>query len=92
MPQIKPIKDLRNTTEISELCHKSGEPIYITKNGYGDLVVMSIEAYEKKIAKLELYEELLKAEEQIAKGEDLLDAENIFKELRSNYEKEKISS
>jgi PHD/YefM family antitoxin component YafN of YafNO toxin-antitoxin module len=92
MPQIKPIKDLRNTTEISELCHKSGEPIYITKNGYGDLVVMSIEAYEKKMAKLELYEELLKAEEQIAKGEELLDAENIFKELRSNYEKEKISS
>jgi PHD/YefM family antitoxin component YafN of YafNO toxin-antitoxin module len=92
MPQIKPIKDLRNTTEISELCHKSGEPIYITKNGYGDLVVMSIEAYEKKMAKLELYEELLKAEEQIAKGEELLDAENIFKELRSNYEKEKRSS
>jgi prevent-host-death family protein len=53
MPKIKPIKDLRNTTEISELCHKSGEPIYITKNGYGDLVVMSIEAYEKKMAKLE---------------------------------------
>ena len=37
MPQIKPIKDLRNTTEISELCHKSGEPLYITKNGYDDL-------------------------------------------------------
>ncbi len=92
MPQIKPIKDLRNTTEISELCHKSEEPLYITKNGYGDLVVMSIEAYENKMLKLELYEKLLKAEEQIAKSEELLDAENIFKELRSKHGKEKISS
>ena len=46
MPQIRPITDLRNTNEISELCHASKEPIFITKNGYGDLVVMSIEAYE----------------------------------------------
>ena len=47
MPQIRPITDLRNTTEISELCHARREPLFITKNGYGDLVVMSIEAYEE---------------------------------------------
>lgn len=46
MPQIRPITDLRNTTEISELCHAKNEPIFITKNGYGDLVVMSMETYE----------------------------------------------
>ncbi len=46
MPQIRPITDLRNTNEISELCHAKKEPIFITKNGYGDLVVMSIETYE----------------------------------------------
>lgn len=46
MPQIRPITDLRNTTEISELCHAKNEPIFITKNGYGDLVIMSMEAYE----------------------------------------------
>ena len=46
MPHIRPITDLRNTTEISELCHAKNEPIFITKNGYGDLVVMSMEAYE----------------------------------------------
>lgn len=46
MPQIRPITDLRNTTEISELCHAKREPIFITKNGYGDLVVMSMETYE----------------------------------------------
>ena len=49
MPQIRPITDLWNTTEISELCHARKEPVFITKNGYGDLVVMSIEAYEELI-------------------------------------------
>ena len=44
MPNIMPITDLRKTNEISDLCHKSQEPVFITKNGYGDLVVMSIEA------------------------------------------------
>ena len=39
MPQIRPITDLRNTTEISDLCHARREPVFITKNGYGDLVV-----------------------------------------------------
>ena len=46
MPQIRPITDLRNTTEISELCHAKSEPVFITKNGYGDLVIMSMETYE----------------------------------------------
>ena len=46
MPKIIPITDLRNTTKISELCHGKNEPIFITKNGYSDLVIMSMEAYE----------------------------------------------
>ena len=54
MPQIKPIKDLRNTNEISELCHKNNEPVFITKNGYGDLVVMSIETYERQLGLVKL--------------------------------------
>ena len=52
MPQIRPITDLRNTTEISELCHARREPVFITKNGYGDLVVMSMETYEALTAGL----------------------------------------
>ena len=47
MPTIIPIRDLRNTSEILELAHKMQEPIFITKNGYSDLVVMSTELYEK---------------------------------------------
>ena len=47
MPQIRPIRDLKNTTVISNLCHETKEPIFITKNGYGDMVIMSMETYEK---------------------------------------------
>ena len=47
MPQIRPITDLGNANEISELCHARKESVFITKNGYGDLVIMSIEAYEE---------------------------------------------
>ncbi len=53
MPQIIPIKELKNTSEISEMCHGADEPIYITKNGYGDMVIMSMEVYERTIGKYE---------------------------------------
>ncbi|WP_416147640.1 type II toxin-antitoxin system Phd/YefM family antitoxin [Salipaludibacillus sp. HK11] len=85
MPQIRPIKDLRNTMEISELCHESQEPLFITKNGYGDLVVMSMETYEKSLAKLELYQKLAEAEAQIKNGEELIDGEDVFKDLKNKH-------
>ena len=49
MPQIIPIRDLKNTSEVSERCHATSEPIFITKNGYGDMVLMSMETYEAKM-------------------------------------------
>lgn len=56
MPAIRPSSDLRNKyVEISDFCHKYNEPVYITKNGQGDLAVMSIETYEKLVGKFELY-------------------------------------
>lgn len=56
MPNIRPSSDLRNKyNEISAFCHQYGEPVYITKNGTGDLAVMSIEAYERLTARFELY-------------------------------------
>ena len=67
MPQIRPITDLRNTNEISEICHKNQEPIFITKNGYGDLVIMSIETYERQLALLEVYKKLIEAEHKLQK-------------------------
>ncbi|WP_094606339.1 hypothetical protein SPSIL_029200 [Sporomusa silvacetica DSM 10669] len=85
MPEIRPITDLRNTNEISELCHKSQEPIFITKNGYGDLVVMSMKTYERQMALVEVYKKLAEAEKQIADGVPLLDGEEVFKKLRKKY-------
>ena len=87
MPEIRPISDLRNTTEISELCHSKKEPIFITKNGYGDLVVMSIETYERELAKVELYKKLAEAEVQLASGSPLNDAEEVFANLRKKHVK-----
>jgi prevent-host-death family protein len=55
MPKIRPSSDLRNRYyEISEFCHKNSEPVFITKNGKGDLAVMSIETYERLVGKFEL--------------------------------------
>lgn len=87
MPQIRPITDLRNTNEISEICHKINEPIFITKNGYGDLVVMSIETYERLMALVEVYKKLSEAETQLAIDAPLLDGEEVFIKMREKYGK-----
>ena len=64
MPQIIPIKDLKNTSEISEMCHKTEEPIYVTKNGYGDMVIMSMEVYELTMKQLTMYRDIEISEDQ----------------------------
>ena len=69
MPQIRPSSDLRNCyNEISGFCHKYSEPVYITKNGTGDLAVMSIETYERLVGKYELYSLLEKGMEDAENG------------------------
>ena len=55
MPEIIPIRDLKNTNVISQRCHESQEPIFVTKNGYGDMVIMSMEAYERQQVMNEVY-------------------------------------
>jgi prevent-host-death family protein len=70
MPVIKPISDLRNKArDLSRMCHESGEPIYITKNGEGDMVLMSLAAYERLEAQLELYRLLDEAEADVRAGD-----------------------
>ena len=78
MPQIRPITDLRNTSEISDACHARREPVFITKNGYGDLVVMSIETYEEMLDCIATDKAIADAEQEIAAGGQLLDAEEVF--------------
>lgn len=84
MPQIIPIKDLKNTSEISEMCHKAEEPIYITKNGYGDMVIMSMEIYENTMRKIAMYHDIEVSEQQIVNGK-VKDARESLKETRAKY-------
>ncbi|WP_281678305.1 type II toxin-antitoxin system Phd/YefM family antitoxin [Eggerthia catenaformis] len=85
MPQIRPITDLRNTTEISELCHAKHEPLFITKNGYGDLVVMSIETYEKILETVQIDTAINEAEKEFASGRERLDARDALSSLRRKH-------
>lgn len=85
MPQIIPIKELKNTSEISEMCHKTENPIFITKNGYGDMVIMSIETYERSMAYLEkIYESLERSETQM----NTWKSENGLEHIRKVKEKQ----
>ncbi len=85
MPRIIPIKELKNTSEISDLCHKSNEPIYITKNGYGDMVIMSMDTYEYTMKQLKIYRELEISEGQIKEG-NTKDARASLAAMRKQYE------
>jgi PHD/YefM family antitoxin component YafN of YafNO toxin-antitoxin module len=84
MPQIIPIRDLKNTSEISQKCHASNEPIFITKNGYGDMVIMSMKMYEEKMYMLDVYNKLSEAEEQLKEGK-VLDGDASLKSIREKY-------
>lgn len=83
MPVIKPISDLRNkSNEISEIAHNSDEPIFITKNGEGDLVVMSMAYYSKLQLKLDLFSKLAVAQSQKAAGDEGRTLSAVMKDLR----------
>ncbi len=83
MPIIKPISDLRNkTNEISELVHRSNEPVFITKNGEGDMVVMSLARYGEIQMKLDLYGKLAAAQAQVAAGQKGRPLSQVMRDLR----------
>ena len=84
MPHIIPIRDLKNTGTISQLCHASGEPIYVTKNGYGDMVIMSMKMYEEKLFMLDVYRKLAESEADVAAGRTK-NAKESLKRVREKY-------
>ena len=84
MPRIIPIKDLKNTAAISQMCSESNEPIYITKNGYGDMVLMSMKAYEEKLWLADVYAKMAEAELQQQNGEEMY-AREALSALREKY-------
>lgn len=84
MPKIIPIKDLKNTSSISEICHSTDEPVFVTKNGYSDMVVMSNQAYDKLVEKIRLYQMVAEAEQDIEEG-NVLDGEEVLSKMRAKY-------
>ena len=84
MPIIRPISDLRNRAlEISELCHTEEQPIFITRNGKGDLVVMSQAHYERLQSLIELYQKLGEAEVLDAAGEKGISHSDMMNMLKA---------
>ena len=84
MPRIIPIKDLKDTAKVSEMCHKSADPIFVTKNGYGDMVLMSMETFEEMHQKEQLYRELEISENEI-RGGKTRSAREALSDVRENY-------
>ncbi len=83
MPFIKPISDLRNkANEISQIAHRSDEPIFITKNGKGDMVVMSMAHYGKLQMKLNLFSKLAVAQSQKAAGDKGRTLSDVMQDMR----------
>lgn len=81
---ILPIKELRDTNKISKLCNESDEPIYITKNGYGDMVVMSAKTYEETVKRIRMYEELLIGIKEADSGK-VVKNQRVLKDLKEKY-------
>lgn len=85
MPVIMPIKDLRNTSEISDMAHKIQEPIFITKNGYSDLVVMSSELYDKFARLNRIDQAIFESEKELEEGKLSVDLDEAFEQLNKKY-------
>ncbi|MDR2197048.1 MAG: type II toxin-antitoxin system Phd/YefM family antitoxin [Coriobacteriales bacterium] len=90
MPQIKSSTDLRNNyNDISIFCHESAEPVFITKNGRGDLAVMSIDLYEDLVAQRELHELLDSGLRDISAGRTQ-PAGKVFAALRADLDNDTL--
>ncbi|WP_127585654.1 type II toxin-antitoxin system Phd/YefM family antitoxin [Paenibacillus koleovorans] len=88
MPQIRPVSDLRNNfAEISKIVHETREPVFLTKNGHGDMVVMSIEQYENMQYNTEIFAKLQEAESEAYNSDVRYSHDEVFNQLRQRIRK-----
>ena len=85
MAKIIPIRDLRKGAEISEFVRVSGEPIFVTKNGYGDMVILSMASYEKQFAQNAVYNAVMESIELTKSGVKPKPAVEVFARLDAKY-------
>lgn len=87
MNTIRPVSDLRNNfAEISKTVHESGQPVFLTKNGFGDMVVLSMEAYENMQFESEVYFKLREAEQEAEKNSVIYSSKDVLKALKNAAE------
>lgn len=82
--QIIPIRDLKNTVEVERRCAEENGPVFVTKNGYGRLVVMDIEYYEKTMRKMDEAKSILDGLKD-AKSGNTVDGDTAISNIRSKY-------
>ena len=82
--QIIPMRDLKNTVEVERRCAEENGPVYVTKNGYGRLVVMDIEYFERTMRKIYEAQALIAGMDDVKVGR-VLDGDSALKELRNKY-------
>jgi len=87
MPQIIPIRDLKKTSELSALCRNAREPVFVTKNGYGRLVVMDIEHYERTVRKMHEAKLVNESLDDISSGTKLTPGDEIKQKIMKKYGK-----
>ena len=90
-PKIRPITDLKKTSEISEFCHGVNEPVFITKNGYSDLVIMSVETYEREMFRQEVHLKLAEAEAEYMFGAPTVSSAEFLQKMREKLHENRQS-
>jgi len=89
MDRIRPVSDLRNHfAEISKLVHETEQPVFLTKNGYGDMVVLSMEAYENLQFESDVYIKLSEAEQEAALTGSRFSSRDVLKSMRKTIQDE----
>lgn len=91
MKTIRPVSDLRNNfAEISKTVHETAQPVFLTKNGFGDMVVLSMEAYENLQFESEVYFKLQEAEREASTTEQRFSSKEVLKAMREAIGKENV--
>ncbi len=85
MPIIMPIRDLKNTVAISQVCKESNEPIFITKNGYGDMVLMNMKLYEETMAEIQAAKQINESLTEVENGAQPVNGDAFFEKMKVKY-------
>lgn len=85
LPKVLPVNELKNTANIMKICQESDKPIIITRNGYGEAVMMSVKVYEELFEKIRIATILNERIDEIDNGATGMDVDEFFKQMKTKY-------